>query len=103
MTNVIRVTVTVDTDELRRWADRLADAGAHGPAHVLYKAALDGESLTEQALRAARLEERERVARAIEDHAANCGRTGPHHATFATAVRIARSADPLADHPAGAE
>lgn len=34
--------------------------------------------------------ERERIAQVIEDHAANCGRTGPHHTTFATAARIAR-------------
>lgn len=50
------VTVTVDTDELRHWAEKHADAGNHGVAHVLYKAASDGESLTEQAIRAAKVE-----------------------------------------------
>lgn len=44
----IRVTVTVDTDELRAWAEKHADAGHHGVAHVLFKAASDGESLSEQ-------------------------------------------------------
>lgn len=47
-TETIRVTVAVDTDELRRWADHHADRGHHGVAHVLYKAASDGESLSEQ-------------------------------------------------------
>jgi hypothetical protein len=32
----------------------------------------------------------EQIAQAIENHAANCGRTGPHHTTFATAARIVR-------------
>lgn len=49
----LRVKVTVDTDELREWAGRHADAGHHGVAHVLYQAANEGESLTEQALREA--------------------------------------------------
>lgn len=52
----MHVTVEVDTDELRRWADHHADAGNHGVAHVLYKAAKDGEALSEQALREARVE-----------------------------------------------
>lgn len=56
MSETIRVKVSVDTDELRRWADYHADRGHHGVAHVLYKAASDGESLTEQAIREARSE-----------------------------------------------
>lgn len=52
----IRVTVSVDTDELREWADWHASRGHHGVAHVLYKAADDGEGLGEQALREARKE-----------------------------------------------
>lgn len=51
MSETIRVKVTVDTDELREWAGKHADAGHHGVAHVLYKAADDGESLSEQATR----------------------------------------------------
>lgn len=50
----IHVKVVVDTTELRVWADKLADAGIHGPAHVLYQAAAQGESLTEQAIREAK-------------------------------------------------
>ena len=50
----IYVHVQVDADELRSWAQRHADAGNHGVAHVLYKAAEDVETLTEQALREAR-------------------------------------------------
>ena len=53
MTDRIHVTVTVDTDDLREWADRHADMGNHGVAHVLYQAARDGESLGEQAIREA--------------------------------------------------
>lgn len=53
MTERIHVTVTVDTDELREWADRHADMGNHGVAHVLYAAAKNGETLTEQAIREA--------------------------------------------------
>lgn len=64
---VIPVMVTVDTDELRTWADRHADAGNHGVAHVLYKAAADGESLTEQALAAARREGADLGRRAVLD------------------------------------
>lgn len=52
----ITVKVTVDTDELRKWADHHADRGNHGVAHVLYKAASDGESLGEQAIREAKVE-----------------------------------------------
>lgn len=49
----IHVKVTVDTDELREWAGKHADCGHHGVAHVLYKAARDVESLSEQATREA--------------------------------------------------
>ena len=66
MSERLRVQVTVDTDELREWADRHADMGNHGVAHVLYQAAADGESLSEQAIREAVAEERERIATAIE-------------------------------------
>ena len=34
----INVQVAVDTDELRRWAERHADHGEHSVAHVLYAA-----------------------------------------------------------------
>ena len=47
----LRVTVEVDTDDLRHWADKHADAGHHGVAHVLYAAAKDGETLSEQVAR----------------------------------------------------
>lgn len=66
MSERIHVTVEVDTDELRKWADKHADSGNHGVAHVLYKAASDGESLSEQVVRAAVETERERIAQAIE-------------------------------------
>ncbi len=66
ITQRIHVTVEVDTDELRKWADHHADRGHHGVAHVLYKAAGDGESLTEQTIREAVRAERERIAQAIE-------------------------------------
>lgn len=56
MSTPIRVKVTVDTDELREWAGKHADAGHHGVAHVLYKAASDSESLSEQVIREARAE-----------------------------------------------
>ena len=56
MSEPIRVKVTVDTAELRHWADRHADAGHHGVAHVLYKFASEGESLTAQAIREAKAE-----------------------------------------------
>lgn len=62
----IHVKVTVDTDELREWAGKHADCGHHGVAHVLYKAARDVESLSEQAIREAVAAERERIAQAIE-------------------------------------
>lgn len=45
--------VTVDSHELREWADKHADAGNHGVAHVLYKAADGMESVTDQAIREA--------------------------------------------------
>lgn len=41
----IRVTVEVDTDELREWAGRHADAGRHGVAHALYDAATRYEAM----------------------------------------------------------
>lgn len=72
-TETIRVKVTVDTDELRRWADHHADRGHHGVAHVLYKAAQAGESLTEQALREARAEG---ASRALLDAADQLDRDG---------------------------
>lgn len=50
----LAVTVTVDTDDLRKWAEWHADRGHHGVAHVLYKAASEGESLSKQALREAK-------------------------------------------------
>lgn len=63
----ITVKVTVDTDELREWAGRHADAGHHGVAHVLYKAAEDGEALTDQALREARQEAGAKALRDLAD------------------------------------
>lgn len=48
MSTKIPVTVAVNSDDLRTWADRHADAGQHGVAHVLYKAAEGVESITEQ-------------------------------------------------------
>jgi hypothetical protein len=54
MSKTIKVKIEIDVDELRHWADRHADAGHHGVAHALYKAAEGIESLTEQALREAR-------------------------------------------------
>ncbi len=38
-TQTLRVSVMVDSDEVRDWAGKLADRGAHGPAQVLYDAA----------------------------------------------------------------
>lgn len=38
MTEELKLTVSVDLDELRRWADKLADANQHGVAAVLYEA-----------------------------------------------------------------
>ena len=52
----VKVKIEIDVDELRHWAGKHADAGHHGVAHVLYKAAEGVESLTEQALREAREE-----------------------------------------------
>lgn len=54
MSDTIRVQVAIDSAELREWAGKHADAGHHGVAHVLYQAAEQAESLTEQALREAR-------------------------------------------------
>ena len=48
MSEYIPVQVEISTDELREWAGRHADAGHHGVAHVLYKAAEGIESITEQ-------------------------------------------------------
>lgn len=72
MTERIHVTVTVDTDELREWADRHADMGHHGVAHVLYKAANDCESLTEQAIREAEKRGAIEAWRTAADMAATC-------------------------------
>lgn len=49
----IQVKVTVDPEELKRWADWHADHHHHGPAHVLYQAAREAESVGEQAIREA--------------------------------------------------
>ena len=54
MTSTLKVHVGIDSDELREWADWHTDAGHHGVAHILYQAANEAESLTEQALREAR-------------------------------------------------
>ena len=54
--STVKVKIEIDVDELRHWAGKHADAGHHGVAHVLYKAAEGVESLTEQALREAREE-----------------------------------------------
>lgn len=54
MTSTLKVQVAIRSDELREWAGKHADAGHHGVAHVLYQAAEQAESLTEQALREAR-------------------------------------------------
>ena len=43
------IKIEIDVDELRHWAGKHADAGHHGVAHVLYKAAEGVESLTVQA------------------------------------------------------
>lgn len=56
------VTVAVDVAELREWAGKHADAGHHGVAHVLFKAAEGIESVTEQ-------HDREVAARALDDAA----------------------------------
>lgn len=40
----LTVTVGVDTDELREWAGKHADAGQHGVAHVLYATATQLET-----------------------------------------------------------
>ena len=46
----VKVKIEIDVDELRHWAGKHADAGNHGVAHVLYQAAAEAESLTEQLL-----------------------------------------------------
>ena len=58
----LRVQVAIDTDELRTWAGKHADAGHAGVAHTLYKAAEGIESLTSRSA-IARLIRRE-IARA---------------------------------------
>jgi hypothetical protein len=58
----VTVTVAVDSAELREWAGRHADAGHHGVAHVLFKAAEGVESVTEQ-------HDREVAAKALDDAA----------------------------------
>lgn len=50
-TRTQNVLVTVETDELRKWAGHHADKGHHGVAHVLYQAANQVETLGEQAAR----------------------------------------------------
>lgn len=51
---VIKLSVVVDTDELRKWADKHADAHNHGVATVLYNAAerLDSQILGVDRVRA---------------------------------------------------
>lgn len=44
----IHLTVTINSDDLRRWADWHADAGHHGVAHVLYQAANGAAGITAQ-------------------------------------------------------
>jgi hypothetical protein len=46
MSETIRVQVVVDTDQLRLWAGKHADAGHAGVAHVLYEAANRYETQT---------------------------------------------------------
>ena len=60
MSESLPVKVTVSSEELREWAGRHADAGHHGVAHVLYKAAAGVETIVEQY-------ERERVAQPPTD------------------------------------
>lgn len=62
MSKTLTTTVTVDADELREWAAKHADAGHHGVAHALFKAAEGIESVPEQHER----ELREQIARDIE-------------------------------------
>lgn len=52
--STIRVKISVDSDELRKWAEWHVDRGHHGVAHVLYKALEGMESLSEQAVREAK-------------------------------------------------
>ncbi len=61
------VQVTIDVDELRTWAQRHANAGNAGVAHVLLKAAEGIESVTEQHDREVREQERARIAREIQE------------------------------------
>lgn len=68
----IPVTIEINSDELRKWADKHADAGNHGVAHVLYQAAKGVDSVSEQAIREAKAEAlREAVS------AADAGRRSP--------------------------
>lgn len=60
---IIPVTVNVDRDELREWAGKHADAGHHGVAHVLYQAANEVETITDQAIREAKAEARAALER----------------------------------------
>ena len=75
----VKVKVAVEADELRRWAAWHADAGHAGVAHVLYLAAEGVESVTEQALREAREEQRvEGVHRGVVgDHGSQAELTQP--------------------------
>lgn len=83
----LRVMVTVDTDDLRRWAAKHADAGNHGVAHVLYTAASDGESLTAQAIAQAKDEERAAWSSWLDGWLSAVGPSGPTIDGVARALR----------------
>ncbi|MDO5535543.1 MAG: hypothetical protein Q4F65_12960 [Propionibacteriaceae bacterium] len=51
-TQTIRVSITLDTEEVRRDAERFLTAGKHGTAHLLYKALEALESGTPEVKRA---------------------------------------------------
>lgn len=74
----IHLTVTIDSDDLRRWADWHADAGHHGVAHVLYQAANEAAGITAQ-------HDAEVAAKALRDAAdeleAVLGDSGPGNRT----------------------
>lgn len=76
--NTINVKVTVDSDELREWAGRHADAGQHGVAHVLFQAAKDAESVSEQAIRETQEEAKVELTRELSERLGfGDGRTEP--------------------------
>ncbi|GAA1812610.1 hypothetical protein [Nesterenkonia flava] len=76
--NTINVKVTVDSDELREWAGRHADAGQHGVAHVLFQAAKDAESISEQAIREVQEEAKAELTRELSERLGfGDGRTEP--------------------------